>query len=89
MERIQMFGGEKTPLQFKEDVLDKIRTQPRNARFRMLKQYRDGKNKTFPFEDWKTVDRNQLCRVVYGDGFWNVTAVVVAVWELGEFPEIY
>jgi hypothetical protein len=84
-----MFVGDKTPGQFKDDVVAKIREQPRNARLRLLKQYRDGKNKVFPHEDWKTADRNELCRIVNGDGFWNVSAVVIAVWEHQEFPEIY
>lgn len=89
MEKIQMFAGEKDPEQFREDVVAKLREQPRNARYKMQKMYRDGRTSVFPPEDWKTCDRNKLIRNVYNSGFWNVTAVAIAVWDAEEFPQIY
>ncbi|MCW0953221.1 hypothetical protein OIT44_03920 [Weissella ceti] len=84
-----MFIGEKTPEKFKEDLVEKVRQQPRNARYKMRKLYRDGGLKNFPYQDWKSCDRNALIRTLYESGFWNVTAVSIQVWESEEFPNVF
>ncbi|WP_433322514.1 hypothetical protein ACRHK7_01260 [Weissella tructae] len=89
MKQITLISGEKDPAHFKQEILDAIRSEDRMLRFRMLKMYRDGHQKEYPNDDWKNVDRNKMYRVVAESGFWNVTMVVLAVWDAREFPEIY